>query len=51
MGNWSIYGIFLIIGLFFALTGFLLSQIDVTNPFTGQESSIVSLIWDWINPF
>lgn len=50
MGNWTLTGILLIVGLFFTLSGLLLAQIDVTNPYTGQESSVFSLIIDWIVP-
>ena len=48
MGNWSLYGISLIVGLFLTLVGFLLAQIEVVNPLTGQESSIFSVIFGWI---
>lgn len=50
MGNWSLYGILLIVGLFLFLIGIILSQIDVINPLTGQQSSILSTIIEWITP-
>jgi len=50
MGNFSLVGILLTIGVFFALTAIVLSQIDVANPLTGYESSIFSMIIDWIIP-
>ena len=51
MGNWSLYGIVLVVGVFLMIFGFILAQIDLTNPLTGQESSIFSVIIDWISPF
>lgn len=50
MGNWSLTGILLGLGLFLTLTGFILAQIDVVNPLTGQEVSIWSTVWSWIIP-
>lgn len=50
MGNWSLTGILLTVGLSLFLIGFLLTQIQVSNPLTGVESSIWSTIWDWIIP-
>lgn len=50
MGNWSLTGILVTIGVFFALFGFLLSQINVTTP-EGLQHSVLSSIWDMINPF
>lgn len=50
MGNWSLTGILLTIGLFLLLVGFLLTQIQITNPFTGNEMSIFSVILEWIIP-
>lgn len=50
MGNWSLVGVLLIVGLFLLISGFLLTQINVTNPYTGNESSIFSLIISWIIP-
>ena len=50
MGNWSLYGILLIVGVFLTLFGLILTQIEIDNPFTGQETSIFSLIIDWIIP-
>lgn len=50
MGNWSVYGILLIVGVFLALFGFILAQIDITNPLTGQETSVFSTIMGWIIP-
>lgn len=51
MGNWSLYGILLTIGVFLFLFGYILTQINVTNPLTGQETSIFSTIIGWITPF
>lgn len=51
MGNWSLYGILLIIGVFVALLTFILSQINVTNPITGIETSILSWLWDLVTPW
>lgn len=50
MGNWSLTGILLIIGLFLTISGFIFTQINITSPFTGQESSIFSIVLDWIIP-
>ena len=50
MGNWSLTGILLIVGLFLLISGFLLAQIQVTNPYTGNESSVFSVIIGWIIP-
>ena len=50
MGNFSLTGILLTVGLFLLMSGFLLTQINVTNPYTGNESSVFSLIIDWIIP-
>lgn len=51
MGNWSLYGILLIIGFGVALFSFLLSHISVANPLTGQPTSVLGLVWSWISPF
>lgn len=51
MGNWSITGIVFTIGLFFTLLSLILTQININNPYTGQESTIFSAILDWITPF
>jgi len=51
MGNWSLYGIAILTGIFLLIFGFILAQIDVTNPLTGQETSIFSVIISWITPF
>ena len=50
MGNFSLTGILLTVGLFLVLFGLLLAQIEIENPLTGQESSIFSMIIDWIIP-
>lgn len=50
MGNWSFAGIAITVGLFLMLFGFLLSQINITNPLTGVEVSIWSTIFNWILP-
>ena len=49
MGNWSITGILLTLGLFFLIFGFVLSEIQVTNPY-GTEASVFSIVIDWIIP-
>lgn len=51
MGNFSLYGILLIIGVFLALFSYILTQINIVNPLTGQESSIFSTVLGWITPF
>jgi len=51
MGNWSLYGILLIVGVFLTIFGFILAQIDITNPLTGQETSVFNTIIGWIIPF
>lgn len=48
MGNFTLYGILLIVGLFLFLAGFVCSQIGVENPFTGAESSVLEVILGWI---
>ena len=50
MGNWSLTGVLLIVSFFLFLFGVLLAQINVTNPLTGQESSILAELFDWIIP-
>ena len=50
MGRWSLTGILLIVGLFLFLFGYILAQIDVVNPLTGQESSVFGIIIGWITP-
>ena len=50
MGNWSLTGILLSVGLFLTLVGFILAQINIANPFTGQEISIWAMILGWIIP-
>lgn len=50
MGNWSLYGILLIVGVFLTIFGFILAQIDVTNPLTGQSTSVFSIVIGWITP-
>lgn len=50
MGNWSFSGILLIIGVFFVIFGFVLTQINITNPYTGAESSVITTILDWLYP-
>lgn len=50
MGNWSLVGILFMFGVFFALTAFILSQINVTNPLSGEETSILATIIGWIVP-
>ena len=50
MGNFSLTGILLTIGIFFAIFSFILTQIQVTNPYTGTEASVFSMIIGWIIP-
>lgn len=50
MGNFSLYGILITVGLGLLLIGFILAQINVTNPYTGTEASIWSTIIGWIIP-
>lgn len=50
MGNWSLYGILLSVGMFLAIFGFILAQIHVTNPLTGQETTVFAQIISWIIP-
>lgn len=50
MGNWSLTGTLLTIGTFFALFGFIMAQINVTNPLTGVQTSIFSTVIGWIIP-
>lgn len=50
MGNWSLAGILLLVGFFLTAFGFILAQIDIENPLTGNETSIFSMIVDWIIP-
>lgn len=48
MGNWSWEGILLIVAVFLFVFGLILTQINVSNPFTGHETSVISLIISWI---
>lgn len=50
MGNYNLAGILLTVGLFLTIFGFILAQMDVTNPLTGQTSSVFAQIIDWIVP-
>ena len=50
MGNWSLTGILLTLGLFLLLFGFVLAQIQITNPLTGHSASVFSTIIGWIVP-
>ncbi len=50
MGNFSLTGILLTVGVFLLLFGFLLTQIQTTNPLTGVSTSIFSQIISWIVP-
>lgn len=49
MGNWSVAGILITVGIFFAIFGFVLTQISVTNPYN-TEVSIWSMVLEWIIP-
>lgn len=48
MGNWSLTGIGLMVGLFFIICAFLFTQIDVDNPFSGHETNVWEYVIDWI---
>ena len=50
MGSWSLTGILLLVGFFLTVFGFILAQIDITNPLTGNETSVFSMVIDWIVP-
>ena len=50
MGQFSLTGILLTVGVFLVIFGFILLQIDVVNPLTGQETSIFATILAWIIP-
>ena len=50
MGNFSLTGILLTVGFFLMVFGFILAQIDVTNPLTGQETTVFATIIAWIVP-
>lgn len=50
MGSWTIYGILLIVGIFMTLVSLILSQINIESPFTGQETSVLELVINWIVP-
>lgn len=46
MGNWSLYGIIIMTIFFMAILTFVLSQIQIDNPF-GTQSSVLQLILSW----
>ena len=50
MGSFSLVGVLLTVGLFLMMVGFFLTQVEATNPFTGQETSVFLIIIDWIIP-
>ena len=50
MGNWNIYGILLGIGVFFTVFGFILAQLNMVNPLTGEESSFFAWLLGLIIP-
>lgn len=50
MGSWSLTGILLIVGVFVAIFTFILTQINVTNPYTNMETNAFALVIDWIIP-
>ena len=50
MGNWSLTGILLTVGIFLTVFALILTQIDIENPLTGVETSIFSTIIGWIIP-
>ena len=49
MGNWSLTGILLTVGIFFTIFTFVLTQINVTNPY-GGETSVFQMVIGWIIP-
>lgn len=51
MGNWSIFGIVLIVVVFFGLVAFIMSQVNITNPLTGGEISLLNWLWNFITPW
>lgn len=51
MGSWNVTTMVVIIGIFFALLAVVLANINVTNPYTGIEQSILGQILSWISPF
>ncbi len=50
MGNWSLTGILLTVGIFLAIFAFMLAKIQVVNPYTGFETNVWGLIISWIIP-
>lgn len=50
MAKFSLYGILLAVGVFFALSIFILSLVEIENPYTGIQTSAFGLIIDWILP-
>ena len=50
MGNWSLTGILLLVGVFLTIFAFILTEIHIDNPLTGQEASVFEMIIDWIIP-
>lgn len=51
MGNWTLVGTMIIIVLFFTLFGFFMTQIQVANPYANTQTSLLQMIFDWLNPF
>ncbi len=50
MGKFTLAGILFSVGIFLTLLGIILDQINIVNPYTGQEGSIFLIIVDWIIP-
>lgn len=50
MGKLTLYGILLSVGVFLSALAFVLAQINVENPLTGQETSVFGMILEWIIP-
>lgn len=47
MGNWSLTGILLTVGVFLAVFGFILTQIHISNPIS-QNSTAANWVWNEI---
>ena len=46
MGNWSLAGILLTVAVFFVAFGFILSSINIINPYTGIETSVTDFLFN-----
>lgn len=50
MPKWTLAGVLLTIGVFFALLAVVLASINIDNPYADTQSSILSMIIDWMIP-